>query len=70
MAKLLNILDLTECPFCGEDMIIPTEPGKLLYKFLEENANWLIDVDHTKKFEEDLDKIEQGEDSMQLIEEM
>lgn len=52
-----------------KNMIIPTEAGKLLYKFLEENANWLIDVDHTKQFEDDLDKIEQGEDNMQLIEE-
>lgn len=52
-----------------KNMIIPTEVGKRVYGFIEKYAEWLIDIDHTKKFEEALDKIEQTGESLPLIEE-
>ncbi len=52
-----------------KNMIIPTEVGKKLYAFLEEHANWLIDLEHTMEFENNLDRIEKGDDYVPLIQE-
>ena len=51
------------------NMIKPTNAGMKLYDFLEERATWLIDIEHTKEFEKNLDEIEKGEDYTPLLEE-
>lgn len=48
----------------------PTDLGRKVYNFLKEYAPWLIDIEHAKKFEADLDLIAKGEMSAnELIQE-
>lgn len=42
------------------NMIIPLKTGMILYDFILQYAEWVVNIEHAKEFEEKLDLIEQG----------
>jgi len=51
-------------------IVRPTKTAEILYNWAEENASWIIDLNHAKMFEDSLEKIEKNEaDKNEIIQE-
>jgi len=61
VADVVNILSSKGYVEIKNNMIIPTFLGLQVFEFLEKNASWMTNIEHTEKFEDSLDQIARGE---------